>query len=87
MISLSQILPRAQRHTSFTVTSGLAVATETRGGGCREVEGGGGFGWSVWCERASLYVCVSVCVCAGGGVGWVKGLWRGGGVRGGGGSA
>lgn len=63
MISLSQILPRAQRHTSFTVTSGLAVATETRGGGCREVEGGGGFGWSVWCERASLYVCVSVCVC------------------------
>lgn len=39
MISLSQILPRAQRHTSFTVTSGLAVATETRGGGYREVGG------------------------------------------------
>lgn len=42
MISLSQILPRAQRHTSFTVTSGLAVATETRGGGYREVEEGVG---------------------------------------------
>lgn len=50
MISLSQILPRAQRHTSFTVTSGLAVATETKGGGCGEGEGvcvGGGFGRSV----------------------------------------
>lgn len=53
MISLSQILPRAQRHTSFTVTSGLAVATETRGGGYREV--GGGFGWSVY--DVSVYVC------------------------------
>lgn len=38
MISLSQILPRAQRHTSFTVTSGLAVTTETRGGGYGEVD-------------------------------------------------
>lgn len=38
MISLSQILPRAQRHTSFTVTSGLAVATET-GGEAGLVEG------------------------------------------------
>lgn len=38
MISLSQILPRAQRHTSFTVTSGLAVATETRGGGYGDVD-------------------------------------------------
>lgn len=49
MISLSQILPRAQRHTSFTVTSGLAVTTETRGGGCREgvCVWGGGFGRSV----------------------------------------
>lgn len=47
MISLSQILPRAQRHTSFTVTSGLAVATETGGeeglveGVCVCVCGGG----------------------------------------------
>lgn len=49
MISLSQILPRAQRHTSFTVTSGLAVATETRGG---EYGEGGGIRAEcvyVWC--------------------------------------
>lgn len=55
MISLSQILPRAQRHTSFTVTSGLAVATETRGGGYREVGGVSGFGWSVYGASMCAY--------------------------------
>lgn len=64
MISLSQILPRAQRHTSFTVTSGLAVATETRGGGCREVEGGGGGGVdSGGVYGVSARPCICVCVC------------------------
>ena len=55
MISLSQILPRAQRHTSFTVTSGLAVATETGGEEDEEEEEE---------EEAVMVGCIRSGVCA-----------------------